>query len=164
MREGFSVSAFDGSESAIEKTRQKLIREFGTCEADLRVRDAIELDYQDNYFDAVIDNFTIYANMRENIQYMYQECFSKLKAGGKLYTAGFGMRTTGYQTGARIEENTYHNIPIGPLADRGTAHFYDDKELHSILEHAGFSNICINYDLYTDQGNTIDIISAIAEK
>ena len=164
MREGFSVSAFDGSESAVKKTKQKLINEFGCCEADLSVQDAIELNYPDNSFAAVIDNFTICANTRENIQLMYQKCFSILKPGGKLYTAGFGIKTTGYQAGTRIEENTYRNIPVGPLADRGIAHFYDEQEFQDILEQAEFSNICINYNLYTDQGNTVDIISAIAEK
>ena len=33
--------------------------------------DALELDYEDNFFDCIIDNATIYANKYRNIKLMY---------------------------------------------------------------------------------------------
>ena len=51
-REGFDVYAFDGSESAICKLDARLQREH--LKADLRVRDALLLDYPNEYFDGSI--------------------------------------------------------------------------------------------------------------
>lgn len=76
-KEGFSVYAFDGSESAVKKVQIRLEEE--GMHAHLRVADALELGYPDNFFDCVIDNVTIYANILQNIQRMYSEIFRILK-------------------------------------------------------------------------------------
>lgn len=47
--------------------------------------DAAELDYEDNFFDAIIDNFTIYANQIDGVKEMHRECIRILKPGGKKY-------------------------------------------------------------------------------
>lgn len=72
-REGFDTYAFDGSESAVNKCREKLESEGLT--ASLCVSDAMNLKYDDNFFDAVIDNVCIYANRMTDIKTMYREVF-----------------------------------------------------------------------------------------
>ncbi len=47
-REGFSVYAFDGSESAVRNTRKYLVHE--GLNADLRVLDGIAIDYASVFF------------------------------------------------------------------------------------------------------------------
>ena len=64
-REGFDTYGFDGSKSAVNKVETRLKEE--KLQADLRVRDALELDYENDFFDCVIDNATVYANRKENI-------------------------------------------------------------------------------------------------
>lgn len=59
-REGFDTYAFDGSKSAVEKTMTRIEQEH--LSAHLCVSDALNLDYPDNYFDAIIDNFCIYGS------------------------------------------------------------------------------------------------------
>ena len=72
-REGFDVYAFDGSVSAVNKVEKRLEKE--NLKADLRVLDACEINYKDNFFDCVIDNVSIYANKYENIVNMYTEIY-----------------------------------------------------------------------------------------
>ena len=59
-REGFNTYAFDGSPSAVEKTKARLQQ--NGLEASLSVQDAVSIDYSENFFDAVIDNVCIYSN------------------------------------------------------------------------------------------------------
>lgn len=161
-REGFDVYAFDGSPSAVERVRKRLEQEGLT--AQLRVRDALELDYEKNLFDCVIDSVTIYANCLKNIIAMYQTTYELLKEGGKLFSILFGTETTGYGTGIQLEENTFRNIEKGGLAGRGTAHFFKREELQDIVKKVGFRNIVIDTMKYTDCGNVIEQFMIQAEK
>lgn len=149
-REGFDTYAFDGSASAIERVRKKLDRE--NLNADLRVRDAINLDYEPETFDAVIDSVCIYANRIEHIKRMYKEVFSILKHGGKLLTSVFGVGCTGYGTGERLGHNEYRNITEGNLAGRGIVHFFEEDEIVNVLKEVGFINIVVEPMDYIDNG------------
>ena len=90
-REGFDVYAFDGSESAIKKVKDRLKSE--KLEADVKVCDALELDYRADFFDCVIDNVSIYANKHNDIVKMYEEIYRLLKPGGKIFTSLFSKNT-----------------------------------------------------------------------
>lgn len=161
-REGFATYAFDGSASAVERAKKRL--EADGLKADLRVGDALELDYECQSFDCVIDNAVVYANYYENIVSMYEEIYNLLKVGGKLFSSSFSTETTGYGTGVELEKNTYCNIETGSLAGRGTAHFFEEDELKDILEKVGFCNIVIDSMRYTDKGNVVEQFLVQAEK
>lgn len=120
-REGFDTYAFDGSESAVKKVRQKLNAE--GLSADVRVCDAIDTDYPDDFFDAVIDNVSIYTNTIDNIRIMYEDICRMLKRGGKLFTTVFTADTFGADSGVKIEDNTYRDLTKGNLAGRAIVHF-----------------------------------------
>lgn len=139
-REGFDTYAFDGSESAVEKTKVRLEKE--SLKASLKTMDAMNLDYQNDYFDAVIDNVCVYCNTMENIKYMYHEILRVLKPGGKLLTVCFGKELDGYRSGKEIEPGTFRNIKEGVLVNRGLSHIYNsEEELTNLLEEIGFKNI-----------------------
>lgn len=149
-REGFDVYAFDGSESAIKNTVDKLKREFnGGVGAKLKVSDALALEYPENFFDAVIDSCGIYANKIEDIKRMYQSVYYFLKPGGKLMTVVFSKDTTGYGTGIMLEKDTYTDLSCGALSERGTVHFFDKAEIKEILIQAGFRDIMIDEKVRT---------------
>ena len=120
-REGFDVYAFDGSESAICKLDARLQREH--LKADLRVRDALLLDYPNEYFDAIVDNFCAFNNLLGIVSSMYEEMHTIIKPDGKLLTAVFGKRTDGFGTGKKLEEDTYSNLKCGTLKGRTKIHF-----------------------------------------
>lgn len=149
-REGFDVYAFDGSKSAIEKTRKKLRGE--QLDADLRVLDATEINYDKDFFDAVIDNVSIYANTIENIKLMYGAVYNSLKNGGKFLSVVFSTDTYGFGTGKEIEYHTYKDIEVGNLTGRGIAHFFDKEELISLIQSVGFRDVSIDELIYTDNG------------
>ena len=153
-REGFDVYAFDGSKSAVRKVGERLKQE--GLSADLRVRDALELDYAEGFFDCVIDSATVYANRLQNITTMYQEIYRMLKQGGKLFSTSFTTGTTGYGTGKEVERNMFCDITEGGLEGRGTSHFYEEEELKGILEEIGFQNIVVDILRFTDRGNVVE--------
>lgn len=162
-RERFDVYGFDGSPSAILRAKERLVRE-GNLKADLKVMDAINLEYADGFFDCVIDNFCIYANRNENIDKMYEQVYRVLKAKGKILSGCFGKRTKGYKAGEEIESDTFKNIIEGMLAGRGTVHFFEKEELREKLDKVGFKNICIDSICYTDNGIEVEQYIAMAEK
>lgn len=161
-REGFDVYAFDGSESAVEKVRRRLEKEH--LNAKLKVADALELDYQDNFFDVVVDNVCIYSNLFENIKAMYKDVHRMLKPGGKLFSSCFGKRTYGYGSGEELETDTFVRVTEGVLAGRGTTHFFTMEALRQILEEAGFQDIQVDFVLYTDNGTQVEQFIATAMK
>ena len=161
-REGFDTYGFDGSKSAVNKVEARLKEE--KLHADLRVRDALELDYEDDFFDCIIDNATIYANRKENILKMYQQIYRMLKKGGKLFSVSFTTGTTGFGTGTKLEENTFCDITEGGLAGRGISHFYAENELINLLKETGFQNIVEDTLRFTDRGNVVEQFLVQAEK
>lgn len=70
----------------------------------------------------------------------------------------------GYGTGKYIEDNTYENIEKGPLKGRAIAHFFTKDELMKTLEVSGFHNIIIDEMVYTDNGISIQMLIAKADK
>lgn len=162
-RERFDTYGFDGSASAIKRVQKRLDSE--GLQADLRVRDALELDYGQNYFDCVIDSATVYSNTFANIVSMYQGIYKVLKRGGKLFSISFSKDTTGFGSGEQVgEENTFRNIKEGSLAGRGTAHFYEKQELIEVLEKTGFCNIVVDVLRFTDAGSVVEQFLVQAEK
>ncbi len=161
-REGFAVYGFDGSASAIERVDKRLEEEH--LKADLRVRDALELDYDNDFFDCVIDSAAIYANRMENIVSMYSRVLELLKPGGKLFTIVFSTGTTGFGTGKNLEENTWCDIESGSLQGRGIAHFYEKKQIEDVLQRIGFRNIVTDVLYFTDRGGVVEQFLVQAEK
>lgn len=161
-REGFNTYAFDGSESAVRKVRDRFKKE--GLSADLRVRDALEMDYSSEFFDCVIDCATIYSNRISHIIKMYEEIYRMLKSGGKLFSIAFSKNTTGYGTGKEIEKDTFVDITCGSLQGRGTAHFFEAEEMTILLHKIGFRNLTVDILNYTDRGNVVENIMIQAEK
>ncbi|WP_051688640.1 class I SAM-dependent methyltransferase [Butyrivibrio sp. AE2032] len=152
-REGFDVYAFDGSKSAVEKVKKRL--EVESLHADLRVLDGAEIDYEENFFDAVVDNVTIYANELAYINEMYRKVYRSLKEGGKLLTVVFSTDMTGFGTGEELEYHTYRDITEGNLSGRAVAHFFDRDEIENLLLDVGFKNLKVDSMNYTDNGNKV---------
>lgn len=161
-REGFDTYAFDGSQYAVENARMKLERE--GLHANIRVFDGLKIEYEEEFFDAVIDNVCIYANILRNIKKMYGNIYRILKKGGRLATVCFGKETYGCGMGREIEVDTYTDIPDGLLWNRGISHFFDKEELEKILEEVGFKDIIVDTILYTDNGKAVQQYVAQAVK
>lgn len=147
-REGFDTYAFDGSKSAVEKTEQKLARE--NLQAHTLISDALNLEYSRDFFDAIVDNVTIYANRIKDIEDMYKECYKFLKPGGRILSVCLGEETDGYSSGIAIEKGTYKDIVDGKIAHRGIAHIFSVEEIKALLFKIGFEEINVDTIIWTD--------------
>ncbi len=161
-REGFDTYAFDGSSSAVHNTECLLKRD--GLKANLRVLDGVAVNYEDDFFDAIIDNVCIYANTLENIMQMYKECYRILKPKGKLFTSVFSTETTGYGSGTMIEKDTYRDMTTGRLQGRGMAHFWNKDDLLRVLTECGFLNLEIQHNIYDYGVNVIGMYIVVGEK
>jgi|ERR1700757_123397 len=116
-REGFDAYGIDGSKTAITQAKKRLSDE--KLSATLVVGDIINLPFENNYFDAVIDVECIYANNLANTKHILAEAKRVLKLNGKIYSRTFSDKMfigTNYQT---LAENEYTAIEKGPLAQKG---------------------------------------------
>lgn len=164
-REGFDVYAFDGSNNAIKKAIEMFAEENLT--ASFSVQDAGSLIYQEDMFDAIVDSATIYSNKLEDISKILKEVYRILKKDGKIISTGlFNSKTTGFGTGEYLAENTYRELTEGPLAHRGTVHFFKKEEIFSIWSSIGFREIKIDENFRTEADGEIYVgsYSVIATK
>ncbi len=161
-REGFDTYAFDGSKSAVERERTRLQRE--GLEAKFNVSDALQLNYEQNFFNCIIDAAVVYANKINDIILMFKNIYGMLKKGGKLFSISFSTATTGYKMGKEIEKNTFIDIEKGSLKDRGTVHFFEEEELYTLLSEIGFKDIKVDKMWFTDNGNIVEEFLVQAEK
>ena len=161
-REGFDTYGFDGSQNAIHRAEHRFRHE--GLSAHFQVADALDINYPDDFFDAVIDNVCILGNLVDNINKMYENVYRMLKPGGKLLSTCFGKKTDGYGTGDALEKDTYVNITEGAMSGRGTIHFFDQSELKELLEKVGFIDIQMDTVLYTDRGVQIEQYITVAQK
>lgn len=161
-REGFQAYGFDGSKTAVDKAITSLKNE--GLSADLRVADAVEMPFETNYFNAVIDSAMLYANSTQAIRQILGECYRVLKPAGKFFSTGlFKIGMTGYGTGEKFEEHTYRELTEGALAHRGTVHFFDKEQILTLWSEVGFKNIKIDSLSRTDLNETIKIDYFFAE-
>lgn len=160
-REGFDTYAFDGSKSAVEKAEKYLENE--GLKADFKVMDALEQGYDNNFFDCVIDNVTIYANKLDAIKQMYQNIYNMLKVGGNILTVVFSKNTQGYGEGEEIEKDTFIGVELSKTMTP-LAHYFDEGSLIDILSEIGFKDICSSMSRYTDRGNTVENIIVSARR
>jgi SAM-dependent methyltransferase len=116
-REGFSVSAIDGSARAIQLLQERLKRE--DLSADARVGNFVSLPWADASFDGAIDNLAICANPFATMQSTVREVHRVLKVGGLFLSASFAEGTWGIASGREVEPGGFTDVQEGPLRDRG---------------------------------------------
>lgn len=135
-REGFSIYALEGSQTAIE-TMESRFKEEGLIQY---IQKNYPGDYlhtldniEDNTIDAILDIESLYCNNFEKSQKIIEKCFNKLKSGGVMLSQTFADGTYGIKG----EEIDYHAvIPIeGPMAGKGFTRYTtkdDIKKLYKI--------------------------------
>jgi 2-polyprenyl-3-methyl-5-hydroxy-6-metoxy-1,4-benzoquinol methylase len=84
-REGFSVTAVDGSEAAVQQTQALLERE--QCVADVRVCSFLDLPFHDATFDCLLDWGAVQHNPWVDIVDIHSKIFRMLKPGGWLFAS-----------------------------------------------------------------------------
>ena len=161
-KEGFDVYGIDISPSAIKKA-EKYLGEAYNVKADLRVVDARELPYENQFFDVVIDCATIQHFSFKDHKKVYKEVYRILKLRGYFWSFHISKGSWGYGTGNLIDYETFDNLSEGPLAGVGIICLISDRDLKNLLLEVGFKNNGIEKYILTYENQQREIIHWITE-
>lgn len=128
-REGFNVSGIDGSETAIAKAKTRLQKE--NLDAYLVVGDIVNLPFENQKFDGIIDNECLYANNEQNAVLILAEISRLLKSDGLFYSRSFSNEMF---IGDKLHNETFEfsNITEGPLAGKGFVRLMNEQKINSL--------------------------------
>lgn len=161
-REGFRVSAIDGSPTAVDRADSWLKSE--SLNAEFRTADYTVLPWPDESFDGALDNVSFYCNLADEWQRAVDEVYRVLKPGGLFLSASFTPTSWGFGLGREVEPGTYADISEGPLKDRGQSHFVAESELRKFLSKFQMVNIDRESRTLCNQQKIVDLWIAVAKK
>lgn len=84
-REGFTVTALDGSRVALDRCRQRLLND-GLGIREFVHSDCVNLPFEDASFECVVDVVCLHSNSIENVVASVNEAWRVLVPGGILYS------------------------------------------------------------------------------
>lgn len=126
-REGFHAFAVDGSKAALSLASRKLRKE--KLKADFKQANFMNLPFQDNYFDAVIDEYSTEANTFSDIKTIFREILRVLKPQGKYFGLMLSSECKELMKGRLIEPRTFSaTTGIANAKDR-CLHFFTEGEI-----------------------------------
>jgi len=134
-REGFTVYGIDFSPTACEKMINRLIAE-GLSDkiGKVLIGDYVEklLEFEDLYFDAIVDVESLYCNSFEKSRKIIDICFKKLKPDGLLFSQTFSEKTWGVEG----ETTEYHAlIPTeGPMTEKGYTRYTTKEDIDKLYK------------------------------
>ena len=154
-REGYDVYGFDGSMKALELAKKRLDEE--TLKAGIKQGNFLDLPYEHDFFDAVIDDAAIESNIIRDIKLIFKQVYNVLSGRGRYHGMLISSDSKSSMVGSEIEKNTFADTTGAFINRKRTIHFFDEPELRTILDEVGFLNIEINYFI-TTKNNSKDFI------
>jgi ubiquinone/menaquinone biosynthesis C-methylase UbiE len=144
-REGFDAYGIDIAPSSIALCKQ-MLESYGE-EADLRIGSMKALPYDDNFFDAMVDVFTIEHTDLQGHKETYAEVFRCLKKGGRFFSWHLGAGSINFLKGGgkRLDRWTIDNAPNKnvPYFNNGLTCFLTPTVARTMLREQGFTDIKI---------------------
>ena len=144
-KEGFAAYGMDIAESSIALCKQ-MLDSYGV-KAKLSVGTMQALDYDSNFFDAIVDVMTIEHTDLEGHKNTFKEIFRCLKPGGRFFSWHLGADSTPFLKGGgkRVDALTVDDIPNKnvPYHGSGITCFMTPAMLRRQLRAAGFVDIRI---------------------
>ena len=154
-REGFTVSAIDGSETAIAKAGARLDAE--GLSAELLCRDAISLPWPDNTFDAAIDNACLCHNPLDGARRIVREVHRVLKPGGWFHSVNFTDRCSDYGRGPASEPGGFlARSGNGPLSGDYFTRFAGRPHIDDL--YSPFEEVIVDFE-----SRTVDAMTHLVE-
>lgn len=126
-KNGFQTKAFDLSENAIERTKERAKKEGLTI--DFKIGDMLHLPYEDDSFDCILCRNVISHTDTEGMKQIVKELQRVLKKDGECYLTLGSKDTWGFKQEhwPLADPNTRIRMDEGP--EKGIPHFYADYEL-----------------------------------
>lgn len=132
--EGFSVAGVDGSEAAIEEGRRRLSA-FG-LEGDLRVADFVDLPFEDESVDLVVDRGALTCTGTQSMHKAIGEIRRILKPGGAFLYNPISDTDTSYRAGTPGPDGLTVDITAGDFQNVGQIRFVSRREIDLFLPQA----------------------------
>jgi len=118
-REGFDVYGVEGSMTAVEKAKRRM--EGDALHATIIQGDILNLPFQKENFDAVIDGDCLYCNSTEDTNKALSEIKRVLKSGGLFFSRTPTDKMYIGKSYDTVGDAEYKNISDGPLQGKGLA-------------------------------------------
>ena len=153
-REGFRVYGLDGSAIALEQARTRLTSE--DLDAEYTHGDAMNMPFEADQFDAVIDIECLYANTKSDTLEIIDEIHRVLRPGGLLFSVTYMTGLPGDGERVEGEPNTYATLAAGPLHEGyGVVRMTGEEEISEI--YGRFDSIAYDTLVRTDRDRTTEI-------
>lgn len=137
---GFDIYGIDGSSTAINHCCEKF-KSLG-LKGNFIQGDFLNLPYEDNFFDCVLDRESLYANKFVVIEKAINQVYQKLKIGGLFICFMYNNYHPDIKLGKKIETNSYHNFKVGSgFHEAGTVHFTNLKEIKTLFSKFKIKNV-----------------------
>lgn len=147
-REGCRVYAIDISKKAIALASNWAKNEGLENNISFQTGNAINLPYQNEYFDFVLESSALEHNTTQDIVLILKDIHRVLKKGGKLLSTVPGRDNYLYGSGHYIEPGAFTaNVEI--YKGSGLTHFFTREEIYDIFSQSGFRKFEINFNLTT---------------
>ena len=128
-QEGFQVYGIELSRTAKDHTESRLAS-LG-LKANLQIGNSIDLPYIDNFFDAIIDTYTINHGKMQEIEKSFSELTRTLKPHGLIIMSLLSPQDGFYGKGKEIEPHTFLGVPDH---DHDIPHhFFTEDEFRELL-------------------------------
>jgi ubiquinone/menaquinone biosynthesis C-methylase UbiE len=131
-REGFQTYGIDGSRTGVDLAINRLNIEVPDWQGSVVIADAINLPFNDEFFDAVIDIEAISCNSFTDSKLIYKEMARVLKSNGKLYSRCFVTGSAGDSTGEKLGYNFYFPT-LGPMGNLGKVRYTSQDDISDLL-------------------------------
>lgn len=132
-REGFDVTGVDGSNTGVERSQERLKAE--SLNARVLVGDVVNLPFNDNSFECVIDIECLCSNSFKDTKKIVSEIYRVLKPQGKFFSKTFMTGSEGDGAGEKVsgEKNTYADSFKGTATKGcGIIRFTDEDEISQL--------------------------------
>ena len=130
-KEGFEIHGIDISKTAIKKCNDRLNEEIYNWRGEMRVGDLSSIDYEDNFFDAIIDNECLSCVSYSQTKTVLSEVKRVLKLGGKLISVAFSTSSKLHVSKNELSFKEV-NPSKGPLSNNGTVRLIDEIDIKDL--------------------------------
>ncbi len=136
LETGFTVSACDISEVAIDAAKSYVLEVCNTNDVSFEKCCMTQLLFKDNSFEAVVSISVINHGLKNDVLKAISEIYRVLKFGGFLLLTVISKEHVTYGSGQLVEEDTF-------ITDKGIDagiphHFMDESMLENYLTQSGF--------------------------
>ncbi|MGF1534595.1 MAG: class I SAM-dependent methyltransferase [Bernardetiaceae bacterium] len=130
-KEGFCTTGIDLSPSAISFCKKRFERE--KLVGRFVIGSFVELPFDENAFDLVIDRASLTCCGFEEVQISIENIHRVLKTGGKFFFNAYSTAHTSFGSGVKNPNGTWANMQQGTLAGIEHIYFFSPDEIASLF-------------------------------